>query len=427
MPAITQDELIGRIKTKLGSRPHGSTWHHYKAVPEATEPAAYVLILGAGFSYGVMPLVHELMHQTIGDYYVPDMDQSGERPADALRKHSAYFWAEFNEAVVKGNLPIVELNHEGLPANPSAAYQSLFTFEGANILFEKSEEKTQARKRMSWIGRLEERREKIRAGKKPAQEKSTLGAGFVRGFLRYVLDPGCESGYGSTGRSSLNEASIYLAALLEAQQLGDRWKTCAFCRTLITTNFDTLLQNALQMVNLLYRLTDRPEHGLERPDFDTEEGAIHLVYAHGSILRHNPASTIEEVGGLATKNIEVLRDYLECRDVIAIGYSGWNDGLMAALRRCDSNRHKIYWCGVDSQPASHIAEFLRERAGSAAYVDLGKTGADGLMRALYFALVPAEAQRDPRQRYRDWRALGLNRNAPDNVPQPTGATEVDSH
>ena len=144
------------------------------------------------------------------------------------------------------------------------------------------------------------------------------------------------------GRNQLNPARIYLAALLEAQQLGLRWKSGAFCRTLITTNFDTLLQNALQMVNLLYRLTDRPEHGFAPSDFHVEEAAIHVVYAHGSILRHNPASTVEELGGLASKNVEVLRDYLQCRDVITIGYSGWHDGLMAALRGCDSSRHKVW-------------------------------------------------------------------------------------
>jgi hypothetical protein len=95
-------------------------------------------------------------------------------------------------------------------------------------------------------------------------------------------------------------------------------------------------------MNLAYLLTDRPERGLDRSDFPEEEGPIHLVYAHGSILRHNPASTIEELGGLAKKNIEVLHGYLESRDIIVIGYSGWNDGLMTALHRCDSSQHKLY-------------------------------------------------------------------------------------
>lgn len=399
---ITQDELVERIKAKLKSRPHTPDYHDFMVAPAPTEPAAYVLILGAGFSYGVVPLVDELMQQTIGDYYYPDQDQSGNRPAGVNRKDSARFWKEFNQAAEKENLPVIELDRKGLPKNPGAAYQCLFTFEGANVLFTQLAPKS---KKKSFLERIQERRAVSQASKEQREGKPNTGERFVRGFLRYVLDPGAEHGYGSTGRSELNLAHIYLAALLEAQQLGRGWTTCAFCRTLFTTNFDTLLQNALQRVRLLYRLTDRPEKGLDPSDFDVEEGPIHLVYVHGSILRHNPASTVDELGGLAHKNIDVLCGHLESRDVIVIGYSGWNDGLMAALRQCDSSRHRVYWCDVRSQPPSHVARFLSERADGAVYVHLGKGGADDLMRALYEALVPTEIRRDPIQRYQDWSDL----------------------
>ena len=82
------------------------------------------------------------------------------------------------------------------------------------------------------------------------------------------------------------------------------------------------------MVNLLYRLTDRPEKGLDVSDFHGEEGPIHLVYVHGSVLRHNPASTIDELDSLASKNIDVLRGYLESHDLIVIG---WVNGRPRAL------------------------------------------------------------------------------------------------
>ncbi len=59
------------------------------------------------------------------------------------------------------------------------------------------------------------------------------------------------------------------------------------------------------------------------------------------------------------------------------------------------SQHKVYWCNVRSQPPSHVASFLTERAGDAAYVHLGKARGEGFMRALNEALVPAEAQRDP--------------------------------
>lgn len=421
VPTITRDQLVERIKSKLESRPHKATYSHFSVAPDPTEPAAYALILGAGFSYGVVPLVYELMHEVIGDYYYPDQDQSSlKRPSNVLRKDSANFWAQFNKVAAKEGLPTVALDAKRLPKDPGAAYQYLFTYEGANVLFAQL-----GPRKPTYLDRLlklRANRQGPEAQREPlvvlpgsptsraveavfnrTQQKEKTGEDFVKGFLRYVLDPGAEGGFGSTGRSDLNSAHLYLAALLEEQQLGREWATCAFCRTLFTTNFDTLLQNTLQMVNLLYRLSDRPENGLDHSELLAEEGPIHLVYIHGSILRHNPASTIDELGGLENKNIEVLRGYLQSRDVITIGYSGWNDGLMAALRRCDSSQHKVYWCDVHSQPTSHVASFLRGRAGGAAYVQLGEGGADDLMRALYEALIPVESRRDPIQRYREWR------------------------
>jgi hypothetical protein len=404
VPTINQDGLVERIKTKLESRPYTPTYSHFSVAPSPTEPAAFVLLLGAGFSYGVVSLVDELMQETIGDYYYPDQDQWGQRSAGVLRKNSADFWGEFNTAAKEEKLPTVKLM-EGLPENPGEAYQSLFTYEGAEALFAQLKPKS---KKKTYMERLEQLRGGNQAPKEQREEQPSIGERFVKGFLRYVLDPGAEGGWGSTGRNQLNPAHIYLAALLEAQQLGQGWGTCAFCRTLFTTNFDTLLQNALQMVNLLYRLSDRPEKGLDGSDFQLEEGPIHLVYVHGSILRHNPASTIGELDSLASKNIDLLRGYLESHDLIIIGYSGWKDGLMAALQRCNPSQHMVYWCDVRSQPTAGVADFLRARNGSAMYVHLGGGGANDLMRALYDVLIPAQIRRDPMQRYREWCASRLN-------------------
>jgi hypothetical protein len=87
-------------------------------------------------------------------------------------------------------------------------------------------------------------------------------------------------------------------------------------------------------VNVLYSLTDRPERGLDPSDFPPEDPVVHLVYTHGSILRHNAASTVAELAALRKRNLEVLKDYLEPRDVLVIGYGGWDDSLMSALAQC---------------------------------------------------------------------------------------------
>jgi hypothetical protein len=230
------------------------------------------------------------------------------------------------------------------------------------------------------------------------------GTRFVDGFLRHVIDIGTGAS-GSSGRTDLNLAHIYLAALLERQQLGRSWKALPFCRTIFTTNFDTLLQNALQLVNLSYCITDRPERGIEHADFPLPESAIHLVYAHGSILRQNAASSVDKLTGLAGSNAEVLANYLTSRDVIVVGYGGWDDGLMRALRHCSSATQTVYWCGVAQTPPPHVAELLANRAGRGVYVSLGDDGADGLMRRLYERLTPENEQRDLLERCRAWRQI----------------------
>jgi SIR2-like domain len=397
---LTLDALVEQIRAKLAGEPYESRYHHYRLAPDPAKPAAYALILGAGASASVVPLVRQLMRETIGDYYIPDQDTTAmERPRSTLEQHSADFWAQLNRAAAEYELDGVLVGEDGLPVDNGAAYQYLFTYEGANALFALA---TGGHRRPRYAERL--RRSREPTSPSMSSQPPDAGERFMKGFLGYVTDIGSEHGHGSTGRSHLNPAHIYLAALLEAQQAGLDWNTRAFCRTILTTNFDTLLQNSLQMVNLLYSMTDRPEKGLDPSDF-AQETAIHLVYTHGSILRHNPAHTVTELGRLKEQNVDILRSHLESRDVITVGYSGWNDGLMAALRSCRPTAHKVYCCDTRKKPPKGIADLLTDCAEQGAYIH---TTADELFRSLYETLVSRRAQRNPVQRYAQWNALRSN-------------------
>ena len=282
---LTVAELVEEVRSKLQARPFTARFSHWEAELPGVEPAAFALIVGSGFSSGEVPLVRELMHETIGDYYYPDEEMTWmRRPRSVLRRNSRQVpGREFNAAAGKSGLGEIELDRNGLPQDPAEAYQKLFTYTAANVLFEKPPPPQPKR----WIDRMLAARADLQEASEP-QTASEVGAGFLKGFLRYTLDPGSAYGYGSTGRAQLNQAHIYLAALLEQQQLGKAWETCAFARTVLTTNFDTLLQNALQSVNLLYCLNDDPGE-LFSSDLFEDELAIRLVYVHGSILRYNPA------------------------------------------------------------------------------------------------------------------------------------------
>ena len=85
----------------------------------------------------------------------------------------------------------------------------------------------------------------------------------------------------------------------------------------------------------------------------------------------------------------MLCEYFQGRDVIVIGYSGWDDALMGALLQCDSSKNRIYWCGVDQTPKDGVAAFLEKRAQNTAYVYL-QQGANALMRTLYQTLMESD-------------------------------------
>lgn len=371
---LTRAELVETIRARVRATPRPQPYHHFRPTLVPAAAAPYTLIVGAGFSAGVVPLVRELMTETIGDYFFPDQDQSSvPRPPAVLRGYSRDFWREFNRVAAHLAQPGVAVDDHGLPTEPGTEYQTLFA--SRDVLDQMVHPKPARRQRPSFLGKLREQR--LQASEVELPPREPLGDHFLRGFLRYVIDPGSESGHGSTGRNAINPAHTHLAATLEAQQRG---QVQPFCRTILTTNFDTLLQNALQQVRLLYRVSDRPERGFDSAEFEGEETAIHLVYVHGSILWHNPASASRHIDDLAERNVEALTELLRRRDAIVVGYSGWRDVLSRAVARCGGSGHTVYWCDVRPQPPEHVAKLLAACEG--VYVDLGPAGADGLMRAL---------------------------------------------
>ncbi|HET8549439.1 MAG TPA: SIR2 family protein [Bryobacteraceae bacterium] len=395
LPTTPPAQVIEEIRAKLAEEP-------------SRQGPAYAMIVGAGFSYGVVPLTQELLHECIGDFYVLDAGGDGhERTRSQKRRYSARFWKEFNEAA-PADAQRVALDKTGLPSNPSAAYQNLFDYRVAKELFSPPSDEADR----SYVGRLR----RARGVPKP---KVVGGRKFVNEFLQYVLDPGgyeaqpgrsgARGDYRTTGRNEINGAHFYLASLIELQQTGQLRNLRPFCRTVFTTNFDTLLQDALQLVNVLYTLTDRPERGLDSSDFPDGDPVIHLVYSHGSILRRNAASSVAEIQELKEKSTGALRNYLESRDILILGYGGWDDCLMSALGAC--GKHRIYWCDVYSPEAAKqslapdVLEILTKRDSCATYVCLGSQGAEGFMARLFHALAPAGGPpallRDPVEPFRE--------------------------
>jgi len=138
-----------------------------------------------------------------------------------------------------------------------------------------------------------------------------------------------------------NPAHLFLACLLNQQRKRSWQYQGRFCKTILTTNFDHLLQDALQLVNVLYYMSDRPEV----LDYLLEDAhdAIHLVYTHGSVHRYRLLNSTDEIED-GKKNSSSLRSHFERRGVIVMGYGGWADATMDALYQAHQFDGNLYWC-----------------------------------------------------------------------------------
>ena len=302
--------------------------------------APFALVLGSGFSYGLVPTVRELVEESL-----PLWVESGHNRQrfEALKAGSAggptpLTRAYWNKFVARNSARGLSLGLDpdtGLPEEYADAYKAAFD--------------------PRYIGAVGE----------PAEARK-----FQRTLMR--LD-----------QPRLNAAHFLLASLLGLQPYKSRRNPlfnaeAAFCRVILTTNFDPFLQIALQSVNRLYLMSDTPELGVSDEILDDQTDTIHLVYLHGSIHRRAQAATDTDIAALKAKNARVLAPVLKRHGVIVLGYSGWDDAIVEALAACDRFDHRLYWCGRQSDPLTkgavgpRVPEILRKPA--AVYVQIGSAG-----------------------------------------------------
>ena len=323
-----------------------------ETVQQADQGAApFALVVGSGFSYGLVPTAKELVEASLpmwmkslrGGGSYADLNRLPDADRQAIARE---FWKLFVERNARRNVGLSLSAGNGFPADYSAAYKAAFDshFTGA------VGEPVQARK-------------------------------FQRALMR--LD-----------QPRLNAAHFLLASLLGVQpgvtRKSDLFSTAAaFSRLILTTNFDPFLQIALQAVNRLYFMSDTPELGVGDDILDEQTDAIHLVYLHGSIHRRSQAASEADIARIKSKNASTLRPVLERHGVIVLGYSGWDDAIVEALAECDHFDHRLYWCGREADPLAkgafgpRVPEILQK--STATYVTISTAG--HFMARLYSQLV----------------------------------------
>lgn len=366
------EAVAARVRDRLGQR--------------RADAPAYTVIFGAGFSHPLIPLASRMvqdvpwwLHWSGGEDAAggafPERPTPGDPAAAALQEFEREFWRRIAESPERPP----QLALDAATGTPDVAkHDAIFAAYQA------------------------------------------LMAPDLPGVL---CDPGLRRDYmcAAIGRvgGRVNRAHAFLASILGEQQ-SPEWRKRfrrPFCRTVFTTNFDPLLQRSLQLVQTLYFMSDRPET-LEPPR-DDDHPAIHLLYTHGSVHRHVLLNTAEEIGRAETRNASALANYLKHKGVIVIGYSGWRDTVMSALRACEAFDGNLYWINVPPPATAakalsrEVVEFLASRKGNAFYV---QATADEAMAALHSELGLGEAPRfvlDP---------LGPVRAALDDVVLPEGAS-----
>jgi tetratricopeptide (TPR) repeat protein len=276
--------------------------------------APFVLVLGSGFSHGLVPTARELVNESLPLWRrwkkAGTNTQFHEFCKAVSPQDRNAFAREFWDEFIEKNNVFARLSVDtstGLPLNTSEAYKLAFD----HTLLKGVGDPTSARE-------------------------------FQRDLMR-LDDP------------RLNAAHFLLGSLLGVQPGKRRTsahfkRQAAFSRLILTTNFDPFLQIALQMVNRLYFMSDTPELGVNDEIFDDEIDAIHLVYLHGSVHRRAQHATEESIHKLKVKNAHTLSPVLKKRGIIVLGYSGWDDTLVEALSGCDTFGHRLYWCGLREDP-----------------------------------------------------------------------------
>ena len=162
-------------------------------------------------------------------------------------------------------------------------------------------------------------------------------------------------------------------------------------RTVLTTNFDSLLAQQCRSVAAVYQITE-----IKTPDdfrrFSTNPQYPQVIYVHGSVEHYTDQNIEQETQRLNPALIDLLRPLLRDHPLVVIGYRGAEPSVMRHLLieqagQCDYYKHGIYWCQRgerEPSPDSSLAELARAVGGNFQFVNI--QGFDELLEDLNTAL-----------------------------------------
>lgn len=165
-------------------------------------------------------------------------------------------------------------------------------------------------------------------------------------LLRSYFEPNEEDL--SEGRKAPTTAHKVIAQLVAA----------GYVRVIVTTNFDRLIERALEQVGVAPSVISTP---------DAAKGALPLAHSkatvvklHGDYLDVRIKNTPAELGEYETEINKLLDQIFDEYGLIITGWSGdWDTALRAAIQRCPSRRFTTYWTTLStpSDQAKRLVDF----------------------------------------------------------------------
>lgn len=135
-----------------------------------------------------------------------------------------------------------------------------------------------------------------------------------------------------------------------------------FVRVVVTTNFDHLIERAIESEGVTPTVISTPE------SIEGMKPLVHqqrvVIKVHGDYLDSRIKNTPEELGNYDERLNRLLDQVLDEFGIVICGWSGvWDTALLKAFQRCKSRRFTTFWAAKDNQIADSAQQLLQSRAG----------------------------------------------------------------
>ncbi len=130
----------------------------------------------------------------------------------------------------------------------------------------------------------------------------------------------------------------------EAHRLIVKMVSMGLIRFIITTNFDTLLERALDAEGFhdKYSVLSTEDHIKSSDTWDKVE-VCRIYKIHGDIKQGQIRNSLKELKSLGRLMGKEFQELIDRHGVIVVGYSGLDKGVMDCFEKREYHRYPIYW------------------------------------------------------------------------------------